>query len=105
MSRISQLALDQPVATRYRLRRRLNALVPYAFIGVVVLAVCGDLWLYRSRSGLAKEAQKDDEGAQHEQPAWYQVGDVKGAAADLGVVGCGQKCPDSQDRGNRCDQE
>jgi ribose transport system ATP-binding protein len=27
--------------------------VPYAFIGVVVLAVVGDLWLYRTRSGLA----------------------------------------------------
>ncbi len=30
--------------------------VPYAFIGVVVLAVLGDLWLYRTRTGLALRA-------------------------------------------------
>jgi ribose transport system ATP-binding protein len=30
--------------------------VPYAFIGVVVLAVAADLWLYRSRPGLALRA-------------------------------------------------
>jgi len=29
------------------------AFVPFAFIGVVVLALAGDAWLYRSRSGLA----------------------------------------------------
>jgi ribose transport system ATP-binding protein len=30
--------------------------VPYAFIGVVVLAIVADLWLYRTRSGLAMRA-------------------------------------------------
>jgi ribose transport system ATP-binding protein len=35
--------------------------VPYAFIGVVVLAVAGDVWLYRSRSGLALRAVGLDE--------------------------------------------
>ena len=30
--------------------------VPLAFIGVVVLAILGDLWLYRTRSGLAMRA-------------------------------------------------
>src|SRR5438094_2346241 len=30
--------------------------VPYAFIGVVVLAMVADLWLYRSRAGLAVRA-------------------------------------------------
>ena len=30
--------------------------VPFAFIGVVVLAVLGDAWLYRSRAGLALRA-------------------------------------------------
>ena len=35
--------------------------VPYAFIGVVVLAVVGDLWLYRSRSGSAMRAVGLDE--------------------------------------------
>jgi len=30
--------------------------VPYAFIGVAVLVVLGDLWLYRTRSGLALRA-------------------------------------------------
>jgi ribose transport system ATP-binding protein len=30
--------------------------VPYAFIGVVVLAVAADLWLYRTRGGLALRA-------------------------------------------------
>jgi ribose transport system ATP-binding protein len=30
--------------------------VPYAFIGVVVLAILGDLWLYRTRTGLAMRA-------------------------------------------------
>jgi ribose transport system ATP-binding protein len=30
--------------------------VPYAFIGVVVLAVVADVWLYRTRSGLALRA-------------------------------------------------
>jgi ribose transport system ATP-binding protein len=30
--------------------------VPYAFIGVVVLAVVADIWLYRTRSGLALRA-------------------------------------------------
>jgi ribose transport system ATP-binding protein len=35
--------------------------VPYAFIGVVVLAVVGDLWLYRTRPGLALRAVGLDE--------------------------------------------
>jgi ribose/xylose/arabinose/galactoside ABC-type transport system permease subunit len=35
--------------------------VPFAFIGVVVLAVAGDLWLYRTRSGLAMRAVGLDE--------------------------------------------
>jgi ribose transport system ATP-binding protein len=35
--------------------------VPFAFIGVVVLAVAGDLWLYRTRSGLALRATGLDE--------------------------------------------
>jgi ribose transport system ATP-binding protein len=30
--------------------------VPFAFVGVVVLALAGDAWLYRSRSGLALRA-------------------------------------------------
>jgi ribose transport system ATP-binding protein len=30
--------------------------VPYAFIGVVVLAIAADLWLYRTRTGLAMRA-------------------------------------------------
>lgn len=30
--------------------------VPYAFVGVIVLAVSADIWLYRSRSGLALRA-------------------------------------------------
>jgi ribose transport system ATP-binding protein len=30
--------------------------VPYAFVGVVVLAVAADLWLYRTRTGLALRA-------------------------------------------------
>ena len=43
MSQASEIALGQPVATRRSLRRRLNVLVPYAFIGpamgVVLLLV------------------------------------------------------------------
>ena len=35
--------------------------VPIAFIGVVVLAVLADIWLYRSRSGLALRAVGLDE--------------------------------------------
>jgi ribose transport system ATP-binding protein len=35
--------------------------VPYAFIGVVVLAVLGDLWLHRTRTGLALRAVGLDE--------------------------------------------
>src|SRR6266571_3647017 len=35
--------------------------VPLAFIGVVVLAVVGDLWLYRTRTGLAMRAVGLDE--------------------------------------------
>ncbi len=35
--------------------------VPAAFIGVVVLALLGDLWLYRSRSGMALRAVGLDE--------------------------------------------
>ncbi len=35
--------------------------VPYAFIGVVVLAVVADAWLYRSRTGLALRAVGLDE--------------------------------------------
>jgi ribose transport system ATP-binding protein len=35
--------------------------VPYAFIGVVVLAVVADLWLYRSRGGLRLRAVGFDE--------------------------------------------
>ena len=35
--------------------------VPLAFIGVVVLALLGDLWLYRSRSGMALRAVGLDE--------------------------------------------
>jgi ribose transport system ATP-binding protein len=35
--------------------------VPFAFIGVVVLAVLGDAWLYRTRSGLAVRAVGLDE--------------------------------------------
>jgi ribose transport system ATP-binding protein len=35
--------------------------VPLAFIGVVVLALLGDLWLYRTRSGLALRAVGLDE--------------------------------------------
>jgi ribose transport system ATP-binding protein len=30
--------------------------VPYAFVGVVVLAVAADVWLYRTRTGLALRA-------------------------------------------------
>jgi ribose transport system ATP-binding protein len=35
--------------------------VPLAFIGVVVLALLGDLWLYRSRTGMALRAVGLDE--------------------------------------------
>ena len=35
--------------------------VPLAFIGVVILAVVGDIWLYRTRSGLAMRAVGLDE--------------------------------------------
>lgn len=35
--------------------------VPYAFIGVAVLAIAADVWLYRSRSGLAFRAVGLDE--------------------------------------------
>jgi ribose transport system ATP-binding protein len=35
--------------------------IPYAFIGVVLLAVAGDAWLYRTRSGLALRAVGQDE--------------------------------------------
>jgi ribose/xylose/arabinose/galactoside ABC-type transport system permease subunit len=35
--------------------------VPAAFIGIVVLALAGDLWLYRSRSGMALRAVGLDE--------------------------------------------
>jgi ribose transport system ATP-binding protein len=35
--------------------------VPLAFVGVVVLAVLGDMWLYRSRAGLALRAVGLDE--------------------------------------------
>lgn len=37
--------------------------VPYAFIGVVVLAVVADIWLYRSRAGLALRAVGLDDTA------------------------------------------
>ena len=37
--------------------------VPYAFIGVVVLALAADVWLYRTRSGLAFRAAGLDETA------------------------------------------
>jgi ribose transport system ATP-binding protein len=35
--------------------------IPYAFIGVVVIAVLADLWLYRTRTGLALRAVGRDE--------------------------------------------
>jgi len=35
--------------------------VPLAFVGVVILAVAGDMWLYRSRTGLALRAVGLDE--------------------------------------------
>jgi ribose transport system ATP-binding protein len=38
-----------------------SSFVPFAFVGVVVLAVAGDLWLYRTRSGLALRATGLDE--------------------------------------------
>ena len=37
--------------------------VPVAFIGVVILAVLADVWLYRTRSGLAFRAVGLDETA------------------------------------------
>jgi ribose transport system ATP-binding protein len=37
--------------------------VPYAFIGAVVLALVADLWLYRSRGGLALRAAGFDEAS------------------------------------------
>ena len=37
--------------------------VPYAFIGVVVLAVVADIWLYRTRTGLALRAVGLDDNA------------------------------------------
>jgi multiple sugar transport system permease protein len=39
VSQVREIALKQPVATRYRVRRRLNALVPYAFIGPAMAVV------------------------------------------------------------------
>jgi ribose transport system ATP-binding protein len=56
--------------------------VPYAFIGVVVLAVLGDLWLYRTRTGLAFRAVGLDETASR------RLGMGTGRAVILAFVTC-----------------
>jgi ribose/xylose/arabinose/galactoside ABC-type transport system permease subunit len=56
--------------------------VPYAFIGVVVLAVVGDLWLYRSRSGLAMRAVGLDETSSR------RLGMASGSMIFLAFVAC-----------------
>ena len=49
--------------------------MPLAFIGVVVLAVLADVWLYRTRTGLAFRAVGLDETASRRlgmrtEPTW-----------------------------------
>jgi ribose transport system ATP-binding protein len=56
--------------------------VPYAFIGVAVLAVIGDLWLYRSRSGLAMRAVGLDETSSR------RLGMATGPMIFLAFVAC-----------------
>jgi len=56
--------------------------VPIAFIGVVVLAVLGDLWLYRTRTGLAMRAVGLDETASR------RVGMATGRMVFLAFVVC-----------------
>jgi ribose/xylose/arabinose/galactoside ABC-type transport system permease subunit len=56
--------------------------VPIAFIGVVVLAAAGDLWLYRTRSGLAFRAVGLDETSSR------RVGMPTGAVVILAFVAC-----------------
>jgi ribose transport system ATP-binding protein len=56
--------------------------VPLAFIGVVVLAVLADLWLYRSRSGLALRAVGLDETSAR------RLGMRTGVAVILAFVVC-----------------
>ncbi len=56
--------------------------VPIAFIGVVVLAVLGDAWLYRTRSGLALRAVGLDETSSR------RMGMATGRMVFLAFVGC-----------------
>ena len=56
--------------------------VPVAFIGVVVLAVLGDLWLYRTRTGLAMRAVGIDETSSR------RLGIGTGRAVFLAFVVC-----------------
>ena len=56
--------------------------VPLAFIGVVVLAVVADLWLYRTRSGLAVRAVGLDEVSAR------RLGMRTGRTVFLAFVGC-----------------
>jgi ribose transport system ATP-binding protein len=56
--------------------------VPYAFIGVVVLAVLADVWLYRTRAGLAFRAVGLDETASR------RLGMGTGRTVILAFVAC-----------------
>lgn len=56
--------------------------VPYAFIGVVVLAVVADLWLYRTRTGLALRAVGLDDTSSR------RLGMATGRAVFLAFIMC-----------------
>ena len=56
--------------------------VPVAFIGVIVLAVLGDLWLYRTRTGLAMRSVGMDETSSR------RLGIGTGRAVFLAFVVC-----------------
>jgi ribose transport system ATP-binding protein len=51
--------------------------VPYGFIGLVVLAVLWDLWLYRTRGGLATRAVGFDEGSARRMGLWARTMHVR----------------------------
>ena len=51
----------------------LSSFVPLAFIGVVVLALLADVWLYRTRSGLAFRAVGLDETAARAGSGWERA--------------------------------
>ena len=69
-------------ATPSAVSRRASGFVPIAFIAVVVLAVAGDVWLYRTRTGLATRAVGLDETSSR------RLGMATGRIVFLAFVAC-----------------